>query len=92
MKGFNNEHGARAGFNTGTIDLAIVLFEQLAALTRIDPGYFAAVLNEKVNEIDRAEPATMIKAGRIMPLQTVADHLSGCAIKELREKYGFKDA
>jgi len=92
MRQFNNEHGARAGFNTGTIDLAIVLFEMQAVFMRIEPERFAAVLNYKAHEIERTEPASMIKAARILPLQTVADHLAGCTLKELREKYGIKEA
>jgi len=92
MRQFNNEHGARAGFNTGTIDLAVVIFEFMTAISGIEPSYFVSALGAKIHEIERAEPASMIKAARILPLKMVADHLSGCALKELREKYGFKDA
>lgn len=41
---FNNEHGARADFNAGTVDLTIAVFEFQATMMEIKPGHFAPMM------------------------------------------------
>jgi hypothetical protein len=90
MNPFENEHGARAGFNAGLVDLICTLFEMQAVLCRTEPGVFASFLDDKIEVVTKGADAPMVKAARILPLQAVSERLSTKTLSELRSSYGVR--
>lgn len=90
MKQPENEHGTRAGFNTGVLDLLGLLFEIQAVLFRVEPEIFAAFLDEKIDSVGQGGEASVVKAARVLPMETMRDRLAKTNLAELRSIYGVK--